>query len=855
MKVNMKPVHSFIVSAHLPENLYKLKELAYNYWWCWNSGAKELFLRIDRELWEDISHNPVLLLNKLKKEQLDELSNQEDFISFLNYIYSKFERYMNSETWFDSFQESENRCIAYFSMEYGINESFPNYSGGLGVLSGDHVKSSSDLGIPLVAVGLLYQQGYFRQHLTQHGWQNELYHFNDFYSMPLTLMKYENGEPMLVEVDLPNDKAFAQIWKLNIGLVPLYLLDTNIPQNHNEEYRDITDQLYGGTRDTRIQQEILLGIGGMRALTLMGIKPEVIHINEGHAAFALLERTKMYMNEYNIDFYAAKQITRSSSIFTTHTPVPAGNEVFQTDRMQSYFYRYFPELQVNWETFMNFGQSGDYNPMDNFSMTILGLKFTSFHNGVSKLHGEVARSMWHHLWKCFPKDEVPLKSITNGIHTQTWVAREFSELFDRYMSPLWRTETDRPELWDKVDTIPAEEIWREKQRRRTRLVLFAREYLQGKQKAFLSPDQVGKANEYLDPDALTIGFARRFATYKRAMLLFSDMDRLKAILTDPEHPVQVIIAGKAHPHDTAGKEVIQSIIHKVRQYGLERHVVFLEDYDMVIARFMVKGCDIWLNTPVRPMEASGTSGMKAAVNGTLNLSILDGWWDEAYNGTNGFSIGGRDTYNDPNEQQIIESNELYEILEKVVVRKFYDRTKRNRVPLDWVELMKNSIKTIAGEFSTARMVKDYTNMYYVPALKNFKNLSADNGKKAIVLKEWKDKVKSEWNNISILDVSIVENGESYPGKPIKVTAEVALGGLTPTDVVVQVYYGTVDPYGELINTKSEDLEMVKTLDVSYVYEGSYICPDTGKQGFTVRILPIHKLMQDSAELYICAWAQ
>ena len=853
-KAFMRPVHSFIVSAHLPENLTKLKELAYNYWWCWNSDAKELFLRVNRQLWVEVDHNPVLLLNKLSKEQLEDLSQQDDFISFLNYIYDKFQKYMSSETWFETFEESKNRCIAYFSMEYGINESFPNYSGGLGVLSGDHVKSSSDLGLPLVAVGLLYQQGYFRQHLTQHGWQNEHYHFNDFFSMPLTLMKYNNGDSILIDIDLPNGKLFAQIWKLQIGRVPLYLLDTNIPQNTIEEYRDITDQLYGGTNDTRIRQEILLGIGGMKALNTLGIKPEVLHINEGHAAFALIERTKMYMNENNLDFHSAKQIARSSSIFTTHTPVPAGNEVFHTDRMEYYFNNYFGSLGLSKEEFLSFGQSGNFNPQDNFSMTIMGLKFTSFHNGVSKLHGSVSRDMWHHLWQCFPKNEVPIKAITNGIHTLTWVAHEISELFDRYLSPIWRTETDSQHLWEKIDTIPSEEIWREKQRRRTRLVLFARKYLQKKQKAFLAPDQVSKTSEYLDPDALTIGFARRFATYKRAMLLFSDMDRLKSILTNAEKPVQVVIAGKAHPHDTAGKEVIQSIIQKVRAYGLERYIVFLEDYDMVISRFMVKGCDVWLNTPIRPLEASGTSGMKAAVNGTLNFSILDGWWDEAYNGENGFAIGNREYYEDPKEQEIIESNELYEILEKVIVPKFYDITKSNRIPKQWVQLMKNSIKTIAGNYSTARMVKDYTKKFYLPALKNFRNLSQNNGRKAIVLKEWKEKVKSEWYNVAVMDVSILENGEVFPGKPIKVSVEVSFGKLTPSDVVVQVYYGSVDPYGELINTESANLKLVKSLDGSYIYEGSYNCPDTGKQGFTVRVLPFHALMQDSTELYICAWA-
>lgn len=850
----MKPVHSFVVSAHLPEKLEALKELAYNYWWCWNTGAKELFLRIDRDIWEEVDHNPALLLNKTPQARFQELAEQADFVSYLEFIYQKFYNYINNETWFDKKLCETDSCIAYFSTEYGINESFPNYSGGLGVLSGDHMKSASDLGLPIVGIGLLYQQGYFRQHLTQHGWQNELYKYNDFYSMPITLMKDENGEPITVSVDLPFGEAFINIWKLQIGRAPLYLLDTNIDKNGIEEYRDITNQLYGGTRETRIQQEIVLGIGGMRALAALGINPEALHINEGHAAFALIERTKMYMDKYEMDFEAAKQITRATSLFTTHTPVPAGNEVFRLDRIENYFLKYADTLGLNIKKFMSYGLEKPNNGEEGYSMTVLGFKLTSYHNAVSKLHGVVARDMWQQIWKSFPAEEVPIQGITNGIHTMTWVAREFGELFDRYLSPSWQTETDNEELWDKVHLIPDEELWREKQRRRVRLVLFARQYLQKRQKGFIPPEQVSKINEYLNPDALTIGFARRFATYKRGLLLFNDMDRLAKLLTDPERPVQVVIAGKAHPHDNAGKEVIQTIIQRVRKYGLERHVVFLEDYDMIISRFMVKGCDVWLNTPIRPMEASGTSGMKAAINGALNFSILDGWWDESYDGSNGFPIGQGEEYTSNQDRNIIETGAMYNALEQIIVPMFYTR-QRNNIPTEWVRYMKNSIRTIAPSFSTMRMVKEYAKEYYIPSLENFKLLSKNNGQKAALLKEWKNKIRSEWENIEILGTEIIETGRPIVGQPIVVKAEVSLGALSPEDVKVEVYYGSVDNFGELKNTQTEELQLEKSKGGSHYYKGSYNCPDNGKQGYTIRILPTHPLLVNPAELYVSAWAE
>lgn len=850
----MKPVHSFIVSANLPSNLEKLRELAYNYWWCWNYHGKEVFIRINPTLWDEVHHNPVAFINKLTQAELSELSNKKDFISYLDYVYGKFKLYLESKSWFDEFNPDNKDVIAYFSTEYGINESFPNYSGGLGVLSGDHLKSSSDLGIPLVGVGLLYQQGYFRQQLTQNGWQNELYLYNDFYSMPLILQRNKDGRPILVSFNLPKARVYAQIWLLKIGKVNLYLLDTNIAENKLEEYRDITDQLYGGDRDTRIQQEIVLGICGMRALKALGINPAVVHINEGHAAFALLERARQIMETLNVDFFTAKQIVKSTSVFTTHTPVPAGNEVFDLQKIEHYLHHVANYLGISKEVFTSLGQPFENDNNGEFSMTILGLKMTCYHNAVSRLHGTVSRNMWQHIWKCFPENEVPIGHITNGIHTTTWLAREFSEIFDRYLTPQWRTDTDNQSLWNKVDLIPNEEIWREKQRRRIRLVLFARQYLKRKQKEFIPPEQINKINEYLNPDALTIGFARRFAIYKRATLAFRDMERLAAIMKNPDRPVQMIIAGKAHPHDTQGKEVIQSIIHMVKVYGLEKHIVFLEDYDMVIARLMIKGCDVWLNTPIRPYEASGTSGMKAGINGTLNMSILDGWWDEAFNGSNGFAIGHGEEYSNREEQDIVESDSLYNLLEQAIVPMFYDRSHTQHIPENWVNYMKNSIKSIAGNFSTARMLKDYTNNYYLPALRNYHVLTNNNAERASELKFWKDKIIAEWQNVKVVEAGIKKNGEAYVGKPIYVTTSVFLGNLTPSDVVVQAYYGSVDPNDQLVNTHAVELKLQKSENNLHYYEGSYICPDTGQQGFTIRILPHNELMVNNADLYSCAWA-
>lgn len=850
----MKPVAKFTVAPTLPKNVERLKELAYNYWWSWNAEGEELFARIDRELWEEVNHNPVLLISRLPQEQLNKLASQDEFTSYLEYVYERFRQYMSGKTWFSTVAK-ETGTIAYFCAEFGINESFQNYSGGLGVLAGDHLKTASDLGLPLVGVGLLYQQGYFHQYLTQNGWQSEKYIEYDYSTLPLQLLRSEAGAPIMVEVDLPLAKIYAQVWKVNVGRVPLYLLDTNIIQNDAvPEYRDITDQLYGGTTETRIMQEMLLGIGGMRALSALGIEPHVIHINEGHAAFSALERTRMYMERYGLNFETAAELTRSGACFTTHTPVPAGNEIFTLDLMEKYFARYVQQLGMSLEQFFDLARQEDAAIDEGFSMTVLGLRMSAYRNGVSKLHGEVARRMWKHIWDHLPLDEIPITGITNGIHTQTWVAREMAELYDRYLGIRWRAETDDPAVWQRIDSIPSEELWRVHQRRRERLVMYTRNHLRKKQHQHITPETIAHVNECLDPDTFTIGFARRFATYKRSGLLFSNMERLARLLNNPERPVQIVITGKAHPRDIAGKEMMQKIVAQIRQYGLEKKIVFLEDYDMGVARFLVKGSDIWLNTPRRPYEASGTSGMKAALNGVLHCSILDGWWAEAYNGENGFAIGRGEDYESSNEQDMIESETLYGLLENTMVPLFYERN-ANKVPEKWVARMKNSIKTLAGEFSTTRMLRDYVHQFYLPAISRFAAMQRDSGEAAKELSSWKQRVRTVWSDVKVQNLSIEGANDAYVGKRIHVSASVELGALSEKDVLVQLYFGTVDSHDNIINPRTLTLECVHSDGSLRYYEGNYVCEDSGVQGATVRIFPSNPLLVHEADMLLCTWAE
>ncbi|MEI8197517.1 MAG: alpha-glucan family phosphorylase, partial [Phycisphaerae bacterium] len=641
----MPTIRRFVVVPAVPEKLQPLTELAYNLWTLWNYEAATLFMRLDPDLWESTNHNPVRVLSLISQDKLSAAAADEGFLAHLNRILADLHHYMQMPTWYTQNHPDSKSRIAYFSAEYGLHESLPIYSGGLGVLSGDHMKSASDLGLPLVGVGLLYRFGYFRQTLSNDGWQQEHYPENDFFTMPITQVVDEHKQPLSITVDYPDGQVKAFVWKVQIGRISLFLLDANVPSNRPED-REITARLYGGDQDMRVRQEVLLGIGGIRALTAMGLKPTVCHMNEGHSAFLSLERIRVMMEEENLTFAEAREMVATSNVFTTHTPVPAGNDAFHPDIIERYLGSYYPKLKISKTDFYDLGKITPGDPNEHFSMTVLALR-TAWHcNGVSQLHGDVSRDMWHRIWPEVPMPEIPIKAITNGVHTQTWLSDESASLYSRYLGSNW---SDRPadhSLWQRVEKIPDSELWRSHERRRSHLILFARERLQRQLIRRGNASEVGHIDEILDPEALTIGFARRFATYKRATLLMRNPERLLRMLTNRDRPVQFIFAGKSHPRDDGGKRFIQDIIKFCRREDVRPRMLFIEDYDMNVARYLVQGVDVWLNTPRRPMEASGTSCMKGPINGAINLSILDGWWVESYhmNPDCGWAIGNEDVF-------------------------------------------------------------------------------------------------------------------------------------------------------------------------------------------------------------------
>jgi starch phosphorylase len=849
----MKPVSTFVVSPTMPAALAPLKELAYNFWWCWHEDAIDLFRRIDPVIWEAVHHNPVALISSIPNDRLLQLADRVEYINQLTDVYARFRQYMEERGWYASVEPKPSSYIAYFCAEFGIHESFSCYSGGLGVLAGDHLKSASDLGIPLVAVGLLYQEGYFRQYLTQNGWQNEQYLEVDFHMQAITKVTKADGTPLMVSVDLPLGTCHAQIWRLNVGRVPLYLLDTNVPENTFETLRDVTDRLYGGGTDTRIMQEMMLGIGGVRALAALGIEPAAIHINEGHAAFSMLERSRQFMNRFHMSFEEAWQVTKGTSVFTTHTPVPAGNEVFTHDILEPFFAPYLPTLGLTWDQFKKLGAQLDPETEEGFSMTVLGLRGSTWRNGVSELHGHVSREMWTDVWKDFSLEETPIIGLTNGVHTKTWVAPEIADLYDRYIGPRWRTEPHVEETWANVDAIPNIELWRAHQRRRERLVIGAREHILSKHSASLTADQASRIHECLDPDIMTIGFARRFASYKRADLIMTDMDRLARIINNAERPVQLILAGKAHPRDGAGKDLIQSVHQKIKENGLDTRIVFLEDYDMDVARLMVRGCDVWLNTPRRPYEASGTSGMKAAANGVVNCSILDGWWAEAFDGENGFAIGRGEEF-EPDDQDAADSATLYDILEHAVVPMFYEVGK-SRLPEQWLSLMKRNIRTNIWRFSALRMVQDYSTKTYRPAMANYRTLTENSAQAARDAVQFFHRVDATWSKVAVGNVVVHGGSDAHVGKEIHVTAEVHLGDLAPENVVVQAVHGRVDAKGHIADSKTSVMRLKGISHGLAQYEGEYLCQQSGKQGCTVRVLPTHPTLINPVDAMHASYAQ
>jgi starch phosphorylase len=827
-------IEVFNVAPSIPAELAFLETLARNLWWCWHSDAIELFRRINPQLWRDVGHNPLTFLSRVPQKRLELLCKDESFLRHLQRVKDAFEADMALA---DPARRTRT-CIAYFSLEYGIHESIKVYAGGLGVLAGDHVKSASDMGLPMVAIGLLYRQGYFQQYLSQDGWQQEHYPENEMHFQPLRKALDANNQHVHVSVRLPEGVVNAAVWRLDVGRVPFYLLDANIPENP-AALQSITMQLYGGDHHMRIHQELLLGIGGYRALLALGYEPQVCHINEGHAAFLNLARIEHLMKHKGIDLDTAMEIVPRSNVFTTHTPVPAGNECFHLDVLKPHLDALKDDVGISPETVISWGQPDDGRNRHELSMTVFGLRMAHFTNGVSRLHGEVARKMWSYLWTARPEDEVPIRHITNGIHVPSWLSPDNATLFDRYLGPSWHQNPSAREMLTNIGQIPDEELWRAHELGRSRLIRAARELLEKQLRVRNGTRaEISQAKSVLDHDALTIGFARRFATYKRATLLLKDPERLAALLNNDERPVQLIFAGKAHPADNHGKDFIRQIIQFTRKAELRRHIIFLENYDLQVARRLVQGVDIWLNTPRRPMEASGTSGMKVCVNGGIHLSVLDGWWDEGYNRNCGWAIGAGEEYADADYQDAVEGQALYNLLENEVIPCFYDRPQGD-LPHAWINMMKASIKMAMESFTSHRMVSEYYTRFYKPAMANYDRLLQESASAAKALVQQRRRLKALWQQVhttravSDRDISVLHVGDRF-----SVTCSVHLGELKPSEVDVEVYYGPVDSHNRITESHVDTMQMVQEKGHGhYVYSHEIQCRKTGRYGFTTRVTP------------------
>ena len=846
-------IQLYNVAPRIPGELKFLEELTNNIWWCWHPAAIELFMRIDAGLWRELSGSAKTFLRRVPQSRLEELAHDVSYLRLLENVRREFER----ETAKGGLSVA-GRKIAYFSLEFGIHESVPIFSGGLGVLAGDHLKAASDLKLPLVAVGLLYRQGYFRQVLDRTGWQNEHYPVSQIHDLPVVRGCNPEGNEVTCSMRLGDRELFFAPWVLWVGNIPLVLLDTELPQNP-PELREITWRLYGGDKRMRLHQELLLGIGGFKALVAMGCVPEVCHMNEGHAGFMSLARISHLVNREHYDPDTALETVWRSNIFTTHTPVPAGNEVFDINLVRPYLEIFAAEAKLDVNRVIRWGiPFGERGRSGEMSMTVFGLRLAAnFSNGVSKLHGEVAREMWQHLWPERSVSEIPIRHITNGVHVASWISSRMWELFERYLTPRWLSNPDMAQLEESVNSIPAEELWLAHERGRQSLVSKIRRRfakLGYRYQAENGGPAGPRPKTILQPDVLTIGFARRFATYKRGTLLLRDQQRLLGMLRSKTRPVQFVFAGKAHPADNEGKRLIKELIQFSQRENLQDRFIFLENYDIGMARTLVQGVDVWLNTPRRPQEASGTSGMKAAINGVINCSILDGWWAEAYNGSNGWAIQTTDYYTNDEDMDNYDSQQLFNLLENEIIPSFYDRSTGD-LPLRWIERMRGSIITGLGNFSSIRMVQDYDRDFYSPAAEAYVKLTADNAKEARRLVDEK-KVLVEYfmnNRISISNPVVEGKLENiHVGDKIQLSVEVRLGDLNPSAVEVDAYSGTADVHNRIVNGYSTRLEPLEDRGGGvFLYGGAVVCRSAGRFGLTARIKAAGTDWDNSVPGFMC----
>jgi len=849
----MKEIQVFHVAPSIPEPVQFLEELAENLWWCWHGDAIQMFRRIDADAWRESGHNAVEFLNRLPNHVLETLAKDSAFCDHLKTIETSYRAEMEGAI--KPVPGTPQPCVSYFSLEFGMHESLRVYSGGLGILAGDHLKTASDCKLPLAAVGLFYHQGFFQQELDDSGWQQEHYPQDPTNDLPITRALTPEGVPVKVSVTLPEGEMHAIVWRANVGRVPLYLLDSNIPENP-PELQGVTAQLYGGGKQNRLRQELLLGIGGFRMMLALGYEPEVCHLNEGHAAFLSLARMEHLMKDRGFDFDTAFEITSRTNVFTTHTPVPAGNEAFDLDLLKPHLKALESQVGVSAEQVITWGSGSSQQSSGELSMTVLGLRLSHRANGVSALHGEVARDMWKDLWPSHTKDEVPISSVTNGVHVPTWLSSENAALFDRYLGSDWEQNYSNPDILNRILTIPDEEIWKAHQMARARMIRFARVHMENQySRRYANTSTLSDVRSVLDHEVLTIGFARRAAEYKRGNLLLSDPERLDKLLNDSKRPIQFVFSGKAHPADEIGKGIIKQIVEFSQRESSRHRVIFLENYDMRVARFMVQGVDVWLNTPRRNQEASGTSGMKAALNGVLHASILDGWWCEGYAENCGWAIGLGESLPNQEYQDQLEARALYNIIEDEVIPCFYDRV-NGADPIRWVRMMKASMAMALGQFSSRRMVEEYNEDYYTPAALEYRGLMADNASRARDLVGSRHQLGANWPNVRCSqpctdrDVSKLVVGDSFG-----VSARVFLGEIKPDEADVEVCYGPVGSKNRIL--ESRFAKMAPTGDNQdgwQTYSCQITCQTSGRHGFTARIVPRGSNWKNTMPGYI-TWAE
>ena len=844
------------VNPQLPKRINRLSEIANNLWWSWNTDFLKIFKEIDIDLWERVDKNPVKFLKLVSQEKLEQASINQQVLKQYDKIVNDFDGYMNSKnTWFSKkYPNNKNDIIAYFSAEYGLDETIPIYSGGLGILSGDHLKSASDLGIPLIAVGLLYKNGYFHQKIDGYGNQQSIYKDIDLMNLPINPVKDEKGEELKVLLKLPGKNLYLKVWKINVGRITLYLLDSDIPENTDEDYRNITLRLYGGDQEMRIKQEIVLGMGGVNLLRTLGLDPNIYHMNEGHSSFLLLEVIKNIIKEKKVSFDIARDITSAKTVFTTHTPVPAGNDIFPMELVEKYFKGYWTKLGIDKDTFLHLGTKPNDTLDSGFNMGILALKIAGKKNGVSKLHGAVSRELFGDVWPAIAANESPITYVTNGIHTCTWLAPNLKELYNKYLIPYWQDNIQIQETWKKIDNIPNERLWEEHQARKNKLLKLVKENVTNNMKENgISYEEINEITSKLNPNALTIGFARRFATYKRATLIFKDLERITQILNNSEKPVQLIFAGKAHPADKEGQELIRYIKEISMKPQFKGKIFVLENYNIGIARYLVSGVDVWLNNPRRPMEASGTSGQKASVNGVINFSVLDGWWAEGYDSKNGWTIGTNDEYSSYDIQDDADSNSMYTTLENKIIPTYYDKAS-NGISEKWVRIMKNSIISTGGRYSTSRMLCDYTDRLYMPLIDVYKKYYSDLSEVAN-LNEWKTKMQINWEKIKIEQLNNMDNISIDAGNKIEVTCKVILPDISADNITVETYAGRITDKGTIENITIMPMDLIEKNEEKreYIYKAKLELTTGGNYGYTFRVMPKHNMILDPENLNLIKW--